>query len=449
MLRPRVRVPKTQRVLAIMGSALAGLGVGCCREQPQPTRPDIIVVVIDTLRADHLPSYGYPRPIAHNIDRIAREGVLFERVIASSSWTKTSMASIVTSRDPDAHGVRRSTDSLPVRLPTLAQVLRAAGYETLGVNTNPWLTPKFRFHAGFDVYENPINTNADSVTERGLHLVSGAQRPFFLYLHYMDVHAPYTPDPRFFDEAPFRTPGGQLMSDEMLEQLYRKQGFAAPGAEHRVRRLYDAEIRATDTALGMLLEGLSARGVLDDAVLVVTSDHGEEFREHGTTEHGWNLYPEVYQVPLVFRAPGMLPQGRRIAAQVRTIDVAPTLLELADVPVPASFEGSSLLPMQNGAVEDRVAIGAIGLHPYLPRRDYVAVVSPDSLYIRERRSGAVEVYDLREDPGALRNLGSDHPAAARLGALVRTDTAPRPAQVEIDAETRAQLEELGYLQSGD
>ena len=433
----------------VVALVVAGYSTACSRSESRGTPPNIVLIVIDTLRADHLDSYGYPHSTAPTLEAVARQGVLFERVIAPSSWTKTSMASITTSRDPDGHGVRRVSDVLPDELITLAEVLSAAGYHTIGINTNPWLLPRFGFRAGFDVYESPTGADAASVIALALKQVSQARHPFFLYLHFMDVHAPYTPDARFFDQPPLRLEGGAAVPDDQLERAYRKRGLDPPAVVQRVKQLYDAEIRATDAALETLLADLRRLDLLDDAILVVTSDHGESFGEHGTTEHGWNLYPEVYEVPLVFRAPGRLPRGRRLAAQVRSIDIAPTLLALAELAIPPSFEGRSLTPMNPDSLRDRVALSAVGLNDYVPQRDYVAVISPDHLYIRERRSGTEEFYDLRSDPGALRNLGADSQQAAALAAWVRSGDVPAPNQIELDADTRARLEALGYLDTAE
>ena len=433
---------------AAFGVVLAAVSTLACRPAAPPaeaSRPNIVLVVIDTLRADHLPSYGYARETAPRIAQLAAEGVLFERVIAASSWTKTSMASLMTGLGPHRHGVRRVPDALPETLPTLAEALRKGGYRTLGINANPWLVDSYGFDRGFDVYESLIWSDARALNARALELSSEGPRPLFLYVHYMDVHAPYAPDAGFFAEPPLLLPGGERIADADLERLYRTEGLDAPGVAQRVRRLYDAEIRATDAAMGELLDELEHRGLLANSVVAVTSDHGEGFREHGTTVHGWNFYPEVYAVPLVIRAPGRLPAGERISAQVRSIDLAPSLLELVELEVPSGFEGESLLVGVATALSDRVAIGAIGLHDYLPNRDYVAVVSPDRLYIRERRSGEAEFYDLRSDPGAQHNLGADHPDAAGLAELVPVDQAPTPKQVQIDPETHDRLVKLGYL----
>jgi arylsulfatase A-like enzyme len=408
-------------------------------------RPNLVLVVVDTLRADRLPSYGHLRTTAPFLDELARRGAVFERAIAPSSWTKISMASLFTARDPLRHGVRGETQVLPESETTLAEALRDAGYRTIGLNTSPWLTEQFGFGAGFEVYESVERAEAPAVTARALELAAEAPEPFFLFLHYLDPHAPYAPDPRFLEGPPLRLPGGEAIDDARLEELYRKEGFDAPGAARRVQDLYEAQIRGFDESLRELAGGLEQRGLLRDAALVVTSDHGEAFREHGTTEHGWNLYPEVIRVPLVVVAPGRIPAGVRVEAQVRSIDVAPTLLALAGVPLPERFDGRPFWPLEG--LEDRVAITRVGFTSYLPDTDYVAVVTRDHLYVEERRRGGRELYDLRADPGATRDLGPEHPEAARLAALIGAEEAAESGSIELDEKTRANLEALGYLDS--
>jgi arylsulfatase A-like enzyme len=428
---------------------LALFASGCGRHAP----PDVVLVVIDTLRADALGLYGAPRENAPHLAELARGGVVFENVVAPSSWTKTSMASILTGLDPARHGVRGVDHVLPAELPTLARLLRDAGWRTLGVQTNPWLHARFGFDAGFERYEFDFFGSADEVNARGLELLDAerGERPVFLYLHYMDVHAPYKPDRRWFDAPPLDVPGRGPLPDARLEALYRKRELGGPELDRRVRALYEAELRGLDDALGRLFEALRARGLLEGGVLVVTSDHGESFGEHGEVQHGRTFYPEVYAVPLVLHAPGRVPAGARIDARVRSIDVMPTLLALAGLALPEGVQGEPLLPMRPGAIRPRVARGAVGLNDQAPDRDLAAVVSDDRLYLHERRSGRVELYDLAADPGALRDLGPAHPDAARLAPLAEPDGAgaPVPGRVELDETSRQQLEALGYLDAGD
>jgi arylsulfatase A-like enzyme len=417
-------------------------GCGCAAP------PDLILVVIDTLRADALPGYGAPLANAPKLAELSRRGVLFERVVAPSSWTKTSMASLLTGTDPSRHGVRKTGHVLSSELPTLALVLRNAGYRTLAVQGNPWLRSVFGFDNGFDRYEYEYLQSAQQVNASALELLeeAGRERPVFLYLHYMDVHAPYQPARRWFDEPPLVLPGQGPVADSELERRYRFRELSGPELDRRVRVLYEAELRGLDDALGALFDALRAQGRLDHTVLVVTSDHGEAFGEHGQVGHGRTLYPEVTAVPLLVHAPGRVPAGVRIDAQVRSIDVAPTLLALAGLPPVPSFEGEVLLPMEAGAIRSRVARSAVGGNDNAPDQDFATVVSEGRLYILERHSGAVEFYDLRSDPGARRNLGPEHPEAARFAALVAENKPTGlPDGIVIDGERRKELEALGYL----
>jgi len=416
------------------------LSLVACGAAPRPDAPpNIVMIVVDTLRADHLPSYGYLRDTAPGISRLAASGVLFERVIAPSSWTKTSMASIMTGQLPASHGVLRHRNALPSRTTTLASRLASQGYRTLGVNTNPWLQAQFGFDAGFDVYETIRHAKesgvATEVNRRALALLAASprDRPVFLYLHFMDVHAPY------------RITGVSTAEDAALEYAYRKEGLDDPGVQERVIELYDAGIHALDAELSTLRRELAAVLPAEETLTVLTSDHGEAFREHGNTEHGKDLYPEVLEVPLIFAWPGVLPEGVRVAAQVRSIDIAPTLLALAQGSVPDSFEGSPLLPLTGHAIEDRLAHSELYFRRPLDPFHLAAVISPDHFFVHEKMSGTTEFYDLRADPGAQHDLGGDDPRAARYAASERSATVIRPAERTLDAGTRDELEALGYL----
>jgi len=427
----------------------ASVLVGCADEDRRPGPPDIVLIVVDTLRADHLPGYGYAEDTAPFLSRLAETGVLFERVIAPSSWTKTSMASIMTGLDPNGHGVLRHRNAVPPHLETLAERLAAHGYETIGINTNPWLQAQFGFGAGFDVYETIRHAKesgeAPEVNRRALELLAARShdRPFFLYLHYMDVHAPYRPE-RSDELGPaVELPDRGAIDDATLEFEYRKEGLSGAGVEERVIGLYDEGIRQFDAELETFLRDIRASA--GNPLIVITSDHGEGFREHGTTEHGHNLYPEVLEVPLIVLWPGVVPAGVRIPAQVRSIDIAPTILALASVNVPEAFEGEPLLPMEPGGIEDRTARSEVYYRRPLEPFHYTAVISRDHFYVREGMRDTVEFYDLRADPDARRNLGAGDPRVARYRALERATPVEPAAERELDDETREELEALGYL----
>jgi arylsulfatase A-like enzyme len=428
--------------LLLLGAALAAVEVR--RAIFRVRQPDVVLVVIDTLRADALGAYGGPSGSSPRFDALAREGIVFERVIAPSSWTKTSMASILTGRDPARHDVRRAGDALPDELVTAAEVFSRGGYRTLGVNSNPWLTRPFRFDAGFSAYGSVVNASGERVTAAAVELLEAAGRdPVFLFVHYMDPHAPYAPSKQRFDALPVEVPGLGHLSDARLERLWREEQVGGEVVRRRVRDLYQAEVVEADAALGALVDALDARGRLRNAVVAVTSDHGEAFGEHGFVTHGQTLYPEVIRVPLVIVATGRLPAGMRVGAQVRSIDLVPTLFSLAGLDSPAGIEGVPLVPLEEIG-GDRVARAAVGLNDQRPDRDFAAVVTRRFLYIHERRDGAVELYDLDGDPGAQRNLGAGHPEAGALAALEDHARAAPPPAIDLDRELVGKLRALGY-----
>lgn len=451
-IRQIVEESVVARVLEALAVLLVCMGAAGCRPGAQPpSHPNIAFIVVDTLRADALHSYGNPQAITPAIDALAREGWLFERVVSPSSWTKTSMASIFTSLDPARHGVRSPKHRLRKEHTTLARALQAAGYRTIGLNSNPWLLSRFGFDAGFGRYESPRWQKAPRLFERALALAEASDgRPTFLYIHLMDVHGPYRPSARSFDAPPLVVPGRGAIANLQLQRLYREDEIeGTPEIEERVRDLYEACVQDVDRSLGQFVDALRHAGFLDEAVVVFTADHGEAFGEHGTRTHGWDLYPEVTSVPLIIYAPGRLTAGVRVASQVRSIDIAPTVLALAGVAAPAGFQGESLIRADGRPPEDRIGVAAVGLTDRIPDLDYVAVRSVDHLYVREKRSDAVEFYDLRKDPGATQNLGADHPLVPRYAALEGGEEARAPEDVEIDAQTREELRALGYLIDGE
>ncbi len=418
-------------------------------------KPNIVFILIDTLRADHLPTYGYKVNTAPNIQRLADNGVVFERVISPSSWTKTSMASIMTGVNPAQLGVLGIKDKLPGNVKTIAECLHSAGYYTIGVNTNPWLKRRFGFHAGFDIYQTHASShrsdnfsNASNVNNKALDILSenNQDKPFFLYLHYMDVHAPYRPSPQFFSKKPLIFPKIGPVPDDILEFLYRKKGLRGSAVQQRILDLYDGTILTVDAAINNLLENLQHMDLFENTIFVITADHGESFAEHGTTEHGFNLYPEVYEVPLIFFSPKHFPTGIRIGAQVRSIDIAPTLLTHLGLNVPESFAGNPLLPMKNDAVQNRIALSAVGLNDNIPDLNYAAVVSRDHLYVHEKINNIIEFYDLSSDPVTKNNLGKSHPKAAFYAKLEDDTSKKTTEKTELDQQTINQLKSLGYLQ---
>lgn len=317
---------------------------------------NLVLVVVDTLRADHLPFHGYPRDTAPNLQLLfADEGVIFESAYSQASWTPPSVASILTGRTP---GRLATADLRRWRIPsadlTLAERLKAAGYRTGGFQANLLLGHDFM--RGFDHYFmtghdwHTYYMPADEVLKPALEWLGkarGRDRPFFLYAHFIDPHDPYSP-PREKGARPYFDPEyvGSMTGQEIH---HLNHGIASlsndPGRDiEHLKALYDEEIRVVDAAIGKLVAAVESTFTSRPTLFVVTSDHGEEIQEHGGWTHGRTIYQEIVHVPLAFRLAGLVKGGRRVPTSVPLLDVAPTLLAAAMLS-PPELDGHDLLPV--------------------------------------------------------------------------------------------------------
>jgi len=375
-LRPRVAAGGALVLLALstalssVSSRPASAG-SVALSRPAQHRPSVFVIVVDTLRADHLPLYGYPLPTTTHLDRLAEDGTVFTRAFAHAPWTRPSCATLLTSRLPDEIWMGRVDSVLPRSIPTLAQHLRAEGYRTVAILSTLQLSPQFGFGRGFDEMDMgavhlaytglrlPLSRvglidgrdlypryDARQVTDRALGWLAGRSRdePVFMYLHYTDPHAPYLPpagedrwrefagrEAAALDEPPFSPAVGGPHRGVAREALVAR---------------YDAEIAFFDRHLGRFLDYLRSEDLYDEALVVLTADHGEEFDEHGGFGHGHSLYNELLYVPLVVKYPTRLSDanGRRVPFPRGLVDVVPTVSEVLGAHWPAgSFRGRSLL----------------------------------------------------------------------------------------------------------
>jgi arylsulfatase A-like enzyme len=404
---------------------------------------NVVVVVIDTLRADRLATYGYERQTAPFLDGLARRGVVFDG-LSPSSWTKPATASLLTGLHPLRHQAIARTDALPRAARTLAELLRAEGYRTFGVSANRWVSPPFGFAQGF---EQLVVGEADdsAVLSREIWpALDAIEEPFFLYVHWMDPHSPYAPRIAW-DGGPPPTGGPVRVHD--LHPYYPLQ--RDPAALSRARDLYDGEIRGADDSLARLMRELERRGFLDRALVVVTSDHGEEFEDHGRLNHGASLYQEVVRVPLVFYANPPLPAARPGRASL--LDVVPTLLDLVGVDAPPGhgFDGQSLAEVVQGRATVDPARSFL-LHVDLDGAA-VALVSGRHKLVLSRWPYAKQLFDLAADPGERTDrLGAAPSTFSALARLLATSfnqlssRALRRERAAVDAGLRAQLDALGY-----
>ncbi len=319
----------------------AALAAACGFQPRQPAPPSVVLLVVDALRPDHLGCYGYGRPTGPEMDRLAARSVRFAEAVSVSSWTKPSVPSLLTSLYPTQYGVFEGSsrdaegglesDVLGEEAVTLAELLSAAGYRAAAFVRNAHLQAAFGLAQGFETYQE-IETSGAELVERALEWLDGARRKApsapFVYLHVLDAHWPYEPPPEAaaaLGAAPGRRPGDYALR----EAIHR--GIVALGEEElqEIVLRYDAEIRGVDRAVGRLVAGLDSRGLLEGSVLVLTSDHGEAFLEHGRLGHGGDLYEESLRVPLIVKLPGSRDAGRVVRTRVTTLDVMPTILEIA------------------------------------------------------------------------------------------------------------------------
>ncbi|HYU34387.1 MAG TPA: sulfatase [Thermoanaerobaculia bacterium] len=447
------------RARAVRGLCVAAVAACVACRPAAGRRPDVIVYLVDTLRADHLGCYGYPRGTSPRIDAFAAESVLFEHAVAQSAWTRPAVTSLLTGLEPHTHGVQQRLDALPASFDTLPEILHREGYQTAAFVSSAVITAKFGFGQGFDVFRQrtketiePERTTSEWVNEEALRWLEqrDPDRPFFLFLHTLDPHMPYRPPEPFRRRlAPDADPRAGLL--EHVVAL--RDGLQPTSARDReeIPALYDAEIAGNDAAFGRLIAGLRARGLSEPLLLVFVSDHGEELFDHGGWEHGSTLYQELVHVPLLLKLPWGAGAGRRIGETVRQVDVLPTILDVLGDQIPQGLQGRSLLPLlQAPSRRPPAAFSSLDLDG---RRIESAVLGNRKLIhtlAHDRRPAGMELYDLAADPGERRNLAAAEPSTVQgLAWLIerraRAGAPPDASRVTLDRELEEQLRALGYV----
>jgi arylsulfatase A-like enzyme len=478
-------------VSALVVVVVAGAWAGVARVASTPPReaapsaraaapdgaPNVVLIAVDTLRADHLSCYGHAANRTPAIDALAADGVRFARAFAQASWTRPSMATILTGLYPSSHGAVHKADALPDRVDTLAELLAAGGYYATAFVDNVNIAPTFNFQQGFAEYHylapallfGASDPAAQLALYSGLRLVrerfltrrvdvhhyyrpaeevtaaavrwldapGGRERPFFLFVHYMDPHDPYFVHP--FDG----------------------EGYArvahpnpAPAERDRYRGLYDGEIAYLDEHLGGLVRALRDRDLYDDALIVLTADHGEEFHEHGGWWHGTTLYDEQTHVPLVVKAPRGARAGTVVSGLVTSLDIVPTVLAEAGIAIPATLPGRPLLARDGGASgHERVFAeedfeGNVLQAVRTPQWKLITANAGNPRGLRPE-----ELYDVGRDPGETTDVAASADATreelrAALGRAVveARAEAGAGAQGAIDTATSERLRALGYTQ---
>ena len=463
------------------------------------TKPNVILVWADTLRRDHLDLYGYGRPTAPEIAKLGAEGAVFDDCLGQATWTKVATPALMTSLQPLTNGVHSFHDRLPASATTLAEVFRGAGYSTLSLSSVFFTGKMTNLHQGFEelhedgsLPDHSSSKTAREYVDRLLPWIESRRgSPFFAFLHVTDPHDPFRPYPPYDTlwssseqnaqhEKDAETVRGSI-KDPLLRDfgMPTKSEVVAAGLDPDVwlrswRDWYDGSIRGMDAEIGRVVERLRVLGLDRDTIVVFTADHGEEFFEHGRSFHGQSVYSELQRLPLVFWGPGRVEAGRRLADPMATIDVMPTILDLAGLPTPAGIQGRSLASRLAASAAGAPATASRELPVFTEKAatrpgqgspppyetESYAIVDGGWKLIRNVKpapgAAELELYDRRRDPGDATNVAASHPdVVARLApALEAWRRKMLAAKLPPDSEAAAamrpeelqRLKSLGYVQ---
>ncbi len=475
------------RTGAAAAAIVIGVTVLAAFGRPGPRAPftspgsaNVVLILVDSLRADRLGCYGAARPTSPHVDSLSRRSLLFENALTTAPWTVPAVASLFTSTYPSRHGQTHSRGlhgALSEDMVTLPELLRERGWGTVAFSSHPWVSPALGFGQGFAAEDfhvlrgrrggpknDPAVTAAvvEWLQRRGeLYRPSGKQR-FFAYLHYMGPHSPYAPSAEaqraVLGGVPSPTPfaaslAGQGMegSFALMDEAAESQALTREDVDYLLGQ-YDAEVFTADAHIGRVLHALRQAGLEENTLVAVTADHGEAFMEHGRMVHVGALYRELLHVPLLIHLPGQ-QVARRIAHRVQTIDVLPTILDaLGLLPLPAA-QGRSRWPDRDSgggpAFAEAAAASADNRWAKLVRDDFSYIAD----LTKPRQD---ELYDLRRDPAETRNVRREYPAVARamrreiLRFRAANEREARPLRrrppPQASAEVEERLRALGYVQ---
>ncbi len=446
-------MPSRRSIAALLVLATAAMTPACSRPQP----PSVVLIVVDTLRADHLGAYGYDRPVSPNLDALAEDAAIFDNAFAAATWTLPSFASLFTGLYPSQHDAGRPYEDergeqfsvIRAAARVFPEVLRQHGYATGAVVNAPFLHNGFGFDRGFDDYDwAPASDSqvrrADATVDAALAwLDEHADKPFFLFVHMFDVHRHYdAPEPfrgKFTDQ--FADTYGETL-DTLESRNIAENNLDWPF----IVAAYDEEIAFVDEHVGRLFDGMRSRGILDQSTVILTSDHGEAFDEHGSSGHGHTLFNEVLRVPLMIWGPEV--EAGRYEDPVSLIDIEPTVLEVTGTGVETLGSGSSLWPLlTTGRSFPRRTLFAEWTRPgelkAVIRWPFKAILDPET----DQRW----LYNLSDDPHEEINLADSRESdfyefLSDLQALLRAEAEPGPDnRTEIDPQVLEALKALGYI----
>ncbi len=405
---------------------------------------NVILISIDTFRGDHLTCAGYNKyevDITKNICALASEGTLFTKAMAQASSTETSHASIFTSAIPSHHQAFNSRNqSISNDTITLTEVLKENNYETAGFTGSVQVSRVYGFNRGFDTYQEHYDEKFTNVAKfrdvarEGIEWIRQRNKPFFLFLHTYEIHHPYTPNETYAKQLDPHY-NGSLGTNIILDIEKVNNGTINLTKDdiNHIISMYDAEIISADDGVGWFVSELKKDNIYNKTIIILTSDHGEEFGEHGRVAvHAYTLYNELLHVPLILYAPGLKPGVK--TNLVRSIDIAPTLLSMLNISIPKTFEGASLFDNQTFAISERDTTD---------QEDFTVQSADDKYY-------NISVFDLIRDPREQKNIIAQHPEIKEQYAQVYNETLQKinssaAKTVRLTPEMREQLKSLGYL----
>lgn len=408
-------------------------------------RYNVILIMVDTLRADHLPCYGYELNTAPNICSFANEGIIFKNMFSQSPSTKPSIASLFTSTYPTQHKVVYNNDRLNDDFVTLAEILNENGYYTLAVNDNPVIKTRFNYNQGFNVWHDIEIKNADIVNKTLFEELDKDQKgPYFIYVHYLDAHHPYVaPQPfyKYFNNDY----DGKVKGDKPISSGYFRD---KPKELRQLMLFYDNEIAYLDSRIARLFDKLKQKNLYDNSIIIITSDHGEMFMEHGHLQHSNGLYSEVINVPLIIKMP-YSKKNTTVDTYVQTIDIFPTLLDVLDITTKNVLMGDSIFSIIDKT--DRMIFSEhLRLKWINPQR---SLISGKYKLIKDLKDNKYFLYNMEEDKLESENLlkinSESKSFINQMNLFVKKINTHyyniKESTVDLDKETYDQLKSLGYI----
>lgn len=422
---------------------------------------NIILISLDTLRADHLGIYGYHHNTSPYIDAFAKESIVFEQAVVQAPTTLPSHMSIMTSLYPSFHGVWEKSYPLADEHVTLAELLREGGYRTAAFVDGSWMRAVFGFNQGFDIYDGKRIVGIARILPKVKRwLDKHKSKPFFLFIHCYDIHSPYAPPPPYnsiFHD--FSYTGHLNPSNKTLLAAAKNELKVNDEDLRHFIALYDGGIRYTDEKIGEFLSYLRDSGLVDQSLIIITSDHGEEFKEHGSFLHYQLYYRPNLHVPLIMRIPNYPKKEIRIKELVQSIDLLPTILDIAALPPLQKAQGRSLLPLikQHKNFLNRSlwqVFRSFKKDSHTSFSEYsnynCSIITDDYQLIHNLRSHSMQLFNLKADPLAQNNIAKDHDdISERLLSQFNEfySIAPnyKTSIIPLDEQTREQLKALGYI----